>query len=63
MIGEVIRMEDNDGFTFGLLVEKENADGKFFIPCNDLLWSLKKEELKNIPIIPQKVEIKFIGED
>jgi len=62
MIGEVIRTHDNDGVKFGLLVENEYGNGKVYIPCNELLWELKKEELKNIPLIPQKVEIKFIKE-
>jgi hypothetical protein len=61
MIGEVIRMENEEGkLVFGLLIEREGIDGKFFIPCNDLLWTLKREELHNIPLIPQKVEIKFV---
>lgn len=61
MIGEVIRTETKEGkYDFGILVEREGIEGKIYYPCNDLLWALKRDELKNIPLIPQKVEIKFI---
>lgn len=61
MIGEVIKTVDRDGkYNFGLLIELKNGIGKTYFPCNELLWSLKKEELQNIPLIPQKVKIKFV---
>jgi len=62
MIGEVSQMQDENGkFIFGILIDVDNnGTGKRFIPCNQLLWETKKRELQNVPLMPQKVEIRFI---
>jgi hypothetical protein len=66
MIGEVIQMPNGEGKPiFGILVDMDNElikGGKIFIPCNELLWETKRRELHNKPLIPQKVEVKFIQE-
>lgn len=66
MIGEVVQMPNREGSPiFGILVNMDNElikGGKIFIPCNELLWEAKKRELKNKPLMPQRVEIKFIEE-
>lgn len=65
MIGEIIQMTNDDGkVIFGILVKiNKVSDGKMFIPCNSLLLQLKKRELNNTPLIPEKplrIEIKIL---